>query len=536
MDYWINYLSGNVPGGIFLYLVVILSTFLILYFMHRVNELFTRRLLVRWSLISIIALNVIYLLIWHQNPPPHVLKRYSVMINSDNPGDRWFSHYLTELIERNVKPYISETEYLFPLEWYFRAEPTDQVYDSAFKETVFQRLPIHRVLQGEISINDNTFDVRLELVKYPSKKVIKSAEDRFNFYNINQFVQWVATNFGNIYPLEINLSQNNIVTADSLLQELKIEFYMRNFEKCLAMLNAADVQQNTHPEFDLWKQYIKIKMAGLDSQENPITNPFSREIPSWKKNLESSRNRLLDYLRLDKTEAHLDIMIAESYLWEKDFASAEIFLKKVYVDNPFNIDMFANLSFLHNSRYSEFKFANAREIYERILELCPIEENILLKWSDIILMGNPAFTAPPRYAQDKVERYLAINPRSYRGWLMHGKILAHVLKRKDALVSFFRADSLAPANGLIQYNIGIIYYELKNIDLAKQYFTRAIEYQNYLDAYLYLGAILKDQGKYEEALEKFRYRVIHKSGEDDYYALQAMKGIKECLAALNRNP
>jgi len=535
MERMISYLSGNVPGGIFLYVVVIISTFLILYFMHRVNELFTRKHLIRWSLISMIGFSIVYILIWYQNPPAHVLKRYSVFINCNDPEDRWFSLYLTELIEKNVDPYVSEKEYLFPVEWYFRVNPADQLYQSYFREAVYQGIPVQRVLKGEISLHENAFKARIELITYPSKKVVKSAENSFSVYNLDEFVQWIVTQFGDFYPLKKEREKNKIKAPDSLLQELKIQYYTRNFEKCLSIIEREN-QKNISPEFDLWKQYVQIKIAGLDSQENPLRNPYSKEIPPWKKNLESYRNRLLDYLRLDKTEKHLDIMVAESYLWEKDYASAEIFLKKVYLDNPFNIDMLGNLSYLHNSRYREFKFTNAREIYERILDLCPIEESVLFKWSDVILLSNPAFTAPPQYAQKKVEHYLEINPRSFRGWLMHGKILAHALKRKEALISFFQADSLAPSNGLVQYNIGIIYYELKNLEEAQRYFERAIEYQNYLDAYLYLGAILKDQGKYEEALEKFRYRVRNKSGDDDYYALQAMKGIQECLKELGQVP
>ena len=55
---------------------------------------------------------------------------------------------------------------------------------------------------------------------------------------------------------------------------------------------------------------------------------------------------------------------------------------------------------------------------------------------------------------------------------------------------------------------------------------------NYLDAHLYLGVIFQERGQYEKALERFRYRVAHKTDEDDYYAQQAMKGIRECLDAL----
>ena len=308
------------------------------------------------------------------------------------------------------------------------------------------------------------------------------------------------------------------------------------FDKCEEIIGLAENQATPHPEIDLWKQYVQIKIAGLDSQENPVTNPYDGTIPDWMKNLQTARNRLLDYLRLGKIQKYLDVMIAESYLWEEDFASAEIFLKKAFVENPFNIDVLSNLSYLHPSRFQEFKFRDAREIQERILALCPIEENVLIRWSDLIVLGNPAYTAPPKFALRQVENYLSINPSSFRAWLMHGKILAHALKRREALQSYFRADSLSPQNGLIQYNIGIIYYELKELAKAQVYFENAISYQNYLDAYLYLGAVLKEQGRYEEALAKFRYRVSNKTGDDDYYALQAMKGIQECLAALGQNP
>ena len=36
----------------------------------------------------------------------------------------------------------------------------------------------------------------------------------------------------------------------------------------------------------------------------------------------------------------------------------------------------------------------------------------------------------------------------------------------------------------------------------------------------------------KKALEQFRYRVAHKKGENDYYANEAMIGIRQCLAAL----
>ena len=199
--------------------------------------------------------------------------------------------------------------------------------------------------------------------------------------------------------------------------------------------------------------------------------------------------------------------------------------------------MLSNLAFIHPSRYREFGMVDRQSIYLKILDLCPIEESVLIQWSDAILLGNPSYSAPPKHARRLTRHYLSLNPHSYRGWLMLGKIYAQALDRPRALEAFFNADSISPRNGLICYNIGALYYEWHQPERAEEYIIKAIEYNNYLDAYLYLGAILKDQGKYQQALEKFRYRVANKQGDDDFYAYQAMKGIQQCLEALeNESP
>jgi tetratricopeptide (TPR) repeat protein len=225
-------------------------------------------------------------------------------------------------------------------------------------------------------------------------------------------------------------------------------------------------------------------------------------------------------------------MVAESYIWQRDYASAEIFLEKAHVDNPFDIDVLLNLSFLHPSRYKEFGFSNIENIMDEILYYCPIDEPVLLKWSENILEGNPAYTAPPKKARRTVEKYLDINPYSYKAWLMLGKILAQNLERNEALKAFLKADSIFPKSGVVNYNIGVLLYEWHQSQRALKYLEKSVEYDSYLDSYLYLGSIYEEQGQYQKALEYFRYRVSHRKGENDYYAIQAMKGIQKCLDLL----
>ena len=114
MSYWINYLSGNVPGGIVLYIVLLIATFLVLLFMHRVNELFSLKLFVRWTAISFFTLTILYLLIWFQNPPAQILKRYSIFVESTNEENQWFAQYLTESLEHITKTLCFGTRISFP--------------------------------------------------------------------------------------------------------------------------------------------------------------------------------------------------------------------------------------------------------------------------------------------------------------------------------------------------------------------------------------------------------------------------------------
>ena len=65
---------------------------------------------------------------------------------------------------------------------------------------------------------------------------------------------------------------------------------------------------------------------------------------------------------------------------------------------------------------------------------------------------------------------------------------------------------------------------------ALPYFLKAIEIDQNLDSYLYAGITYRLLGNNKMALKYYRERVRRKTGDDDYYALQAMKGIQIILA------
>jgi tetratricopeptide (TPR) repeat protein len=535
MDNWVNFLSGHVPGGIILYIVLLIVTFIILLFMHWVNELFSRKHLIRWMAISVIVYTIIYLAIWLKNPPPQVYKRYSVGLMQSNTTENWFGEYVTHFIAHYTKSYVTEREYLFPYQWFYRVTPADSAMSQKFIQHIYRTMPVHKVLSGNINKDNKEFSIILQLIEYPEARVAKQAEAKFHILDQTKFIQWIIEEFKPYLPFKRIENSAEYQLPDSLLVLMARDYFLKRYEKCIEGKFSSKNRVINTQELELWKQYATIKLAGQQKLSVKSYNPYSKQLPEWRLKMQKSRSRLMDYLRAEQHNDLTNLLVAESFIWEEDYASAEIFLEKEYIENPFNIDVLMNLTFLHFSRYQEFGFKGIGDIYEKILAICPIDEPVLLKWSDDVIQSNPSHAAPPKTALKMVQYYLKMNPHSYKAWLMLGKIYASGLDRYLALESFLKADSIRPNSGIINYNIGTLYYEWEKYDLAKERLKRAIQSENHLDAYLYLGVVLKEEGRYEEALEKFRYRVAHKQGEDDFYAYQAMKGIQECLEALGQS-
>ena len=158
----------------------------------------------------------------------------------------------------------------------------------------------------------------------------------------------------------------------------------------------------------------------------------------------------------------------------------------------------------------------------------------MFKGSVVNLLVNVQITdAQSNEIKKRLDKALALNPRSITALTLQGKYYNLIFDYDSALKSFAKADSLSPDDGMLQYNLGVTHFEMEQWAKAEMYFQHAVEKSNFLNAHLYLGVLYKNRGDYEKALEKFRYRVANKQGDDDYYAVQAMKGIRECLAALN---
>jgi tetratricopeptide (TPR) repeat protein len=531
----LDFLSGNVPGGIGLYALVVAVIFLVLFAISRRNELFTPRHFKIWFGIVWLAITLVYAWRWRSDPPPHLLSRYSAMIYTSNESDPWLAYYFRDAISVHLKPYRGAYNYLYLQRWNYFAKADCAVSPGGKCLEIARKLPVDQIVFGEIKSQGGVYVIALFFKDGMSAEKEPLGEVRFSSASPGEALPQVLSRLGQRFPLRekaapVSPGNKNFILA-------KDAFYRGEYPKSINLCRRVLQQRPDHPEILKWYYYNRIRLAKELRLKEKKTNPYDARKSSWQKMTEEARAYLINlfktYYDRDINDTMLSNMIAESFILEELYTDAEEFLKIAYYENPFNIEVLQNLALLHDSRYKNLPFINDEEIFARVLDICPLHEDVLADYVEKLLKDVPVNNLPSLKIRQRVDRTLALNPASASAWILQGRYNLMTFDYPQAIRDFRKADSLEPNKAVVQYNLGVVYYKLKDYDTAEQYFRKAIQISDYLEAYLYLGALYKEKGEYEKALEMFRYRVARKQGDDDYYALQAVKGIRECLEALN---
>ena len=534
MKQFLDILSGNVPGGIYLYLVLFATLFFIFLYFYKTSELFTRRHFIRWFVGSWVVLTLLYAYVWwHNFPEEYFLKRYSIYVQAHSPEDNLWAYYLRDELSERTAPQKNRWTYFFPQRWFYYARLDCQV-DSARCLYVIQTLPIETVLWIQVATNTEGA-LEAEVVLLENGQDV-SERQRFRidpgnpFATVQKIIEWGKNSF----PFRENADLAPL--PDPLQIRARDAFYRGEYEQSYRLfrqaLSKSGVDTNAHP----WYQFAKIRYALVLKARQGWVNPLNKEEQPWQRLNRQARNTLLRILK-ESNGRYMDnpfynMMIGESFILDERFHDAEIFLENAYIQAPFDVDILENLSHLHPSRLENLKLKNKYQVWQKALTYCPIYEELLVKYVEFLLNVHPIQGDPPIIARQLMNRYLALNPGSPTIWNLLGKYYLMIRQYSQAVAVFQKADSLNPRNSLTKYNLGVAYYNLRNYTKAESFFRQAIAIDDYLDAHLYLGEIYREQGDCQRALREFRYRVAHKTGPDDAYAYEAMKGIRDCLKKL----
>ena len=169
-----DFLSGNVPGGVLLFLLLIFIITSTIFYLYKVNEFFTKKLFYCWLIISLGILVFVYVWIWYKNPPQRIFSHYTIDEFSSYTKNNWLGKNLTEIISNRIKSYQKQYDLFFPSIWLYHMIPIDSVDNRNYRQNIYRKMPIQRVLQGKINSRTDHFVVELSLVEYPSEKIFKT--------------------------------------------------------------------------------------------------------------------------------------------------------------------------------------------------------------------------------------------------------------------------------------------------------------------------------------------------------------------------
>ncbi|MEZ4765843.1 MAG: tetratricopeptide repeat protein [Calditrichia bacterium] len=530
-----DFLTGNVPGGFGLYLLFIIVVFLVLRGMSRQNELFTPRLFRIWFFAIWGLATLVYGFLWLSDPPPQAFSRYSVQFYAENPADKWLAYYFRDEMERSVESQRNPTNYYYDQRWNYLAGADCATFEASQCATIAEQMPVDELVTGTIRRENGNYQLALTFRTFPGNRIKSQKNLPFPSGEPEKAIAALQQWIGEVLPLKEKLPQP--LLADSLFVLARDHFWRNDYQKSLNLCREA---LNLHPDNAYIKYlllYNRIRIANDLSLKHPVKNPYETKLNEWQRMLVEARQVLIPAAQANYDagleDPLLSNMIAESFMPDQQFGDAEAFLKIAFGEDPLNLEVLKNLLALHPSRYHDLPFESDGELMARILNICPFDAETLRRYIENLLVNLQVDNQPAAEIRYRLDRALALAPDNYTALLLKGKFHLTLFEYEPAIAAFEHADRVMPDRSVTHYNLGIAYYLQKQPDRAETHFQKAVDLDDYLDAHLYLGVIFQERGEFEKALAQFRYRVAHKTGSEDYYAIQAMKGIRECLKALN---
>ena len=224
----------------------------------------------------------------------------------------------------------------------------------------------------------------------------------------------------------------------------------------------------------------------------------------------------------DSTDSEAHRIMGKYYILRKMWSMAETHLYKALKRDPNNARIYYDYSHLHASRIKKIGFRDEEAVLRHAIGLNPCYEEARIRLADLLY-----FNKWPKRANLAIDDLLAIHPRSIEGLLFRGKMAVGSAKFDRIVETYNRIIEIDPRNADAYYNLGVYYFNSKDVDNAERFFERAVQVGNSADAHLYLGHIYQSKGLLDKAIAEYRLRIRHSRGLDDTYADEARKRLFE---------
>ncbi len=508
MEQIISFLSGGVPGGILIFLLLLLIVNLAFSFLKS-SKLFSAEQSKKNRRTYSLALLLIYIGVWLATQPPKPQIRIIVMpaISSEitfKADARAFE--LAELFRRFAPGMLKPKYLLHRWTWLYETINADSVsFFSQWKRTAQALHPgivIQPYLQDEglscsvISSGDSLYFS----ASNPQNLLIKIKQNTALFKKNTLIPEFNHSSL----PLRFLLLQKKYDTVIRFaatdtsfeIMQMVAEAYVRKGLQRPIDREKAKYMKIENPDFqEAKKYYSKIIRAGADTPETAY----------W---------------------------LGRMAIYDQTYTKAEVFLKKAFVEDPSNARILLQLSYLHPDRLKEFGYNSRIDILKRAVCLDPGFREAVFQLAQEYYSsgtGTSAGTGTNR-ARQIIETFLKINQDDIKILSLLASIELKLGYYDKAFQLYSKIAVRTPHDSNSWYNLGIVYFMKKEYKKALHNFLKAIAIDQNRDAYLYAGITYRMLGDNKKALHYYRERIRRKSGDDDIWAKEAMKGIRKILS------
>jgi tetratricopeptide (TPR) repeat protein len=522
-----DFLSGAVPGGIFLFIFILSTLNLLLYHLYRFAKLISRESYHKKIIQYNIILWVLYLILWFMLKPEPLPE--SVIILPFQKGNN-ADLILCEAVELQLRDRLNRNYFLHPWDYLYQTALKDSFSSPDYRMQLAEKMEIKIVVTGDIQEDDNFITVNL--------KISSGEETIKKIIEVESYHDAVVKIFNQL-KIDTDILKNNTYVDERNFDEKQLTLYAQ--AKFLYLNNQfAKIDKHIcykNMLFDILSANILLKegiqqiteatrenekklISGTTVIADVINPPFQKV-----------KKILYPYVKEGQDNAEINKILGRLCLYEKNYESAEVFLKKAWLQNRCDARIYYDLAFLNGTRLKELGFKNRIEVLERSVYFDPGFKDAVYELADEYFSTGTAIPSSPNTvkALKFLNNYLRLNSYEVDILSLLASIYVQIKETRQAIDLYKKVLELKPDHPEIHYNLGICYFHLQEYELAEQYFLEAIRINDHTDSYLYLGGIYKLKNDFNKALYYFRERVKRKTGDDDEYARQAMRGIRIVL-------
>lgn len=510
-----DFLSGGVPGGIIV-LIFFIVAFIIFFRLLKASEIISVQRSKKLQITVSVLLIIIYITLWFALRPPLPPQRIVLLPSRDQNGTIQLNDHtfmLPERIQRYADNNLNEKYILHRWEWLLETVGKDSVENYSVWLRIAQNLDAKFMIESQIKNQDLEYEITVNQIDSNASmdNILSGSMDLGQFINkLDQKLHIFSKK--KVLP---EFPEKNYIKAKAL-------YSLNHYEKSLALIK--NYQDN---DSKVLKARIYME-KGLQIKFDRVKHEFVKfDNPEFKK----SKKILNEIIKNNKDWPGVAYILGKIALRESDYSKADTYLKKAFIDDPSDCRIHLALSYLLPERLISIGYQNRIEILNRAVFLDPGFSTAVYELAKEYFesgTGTPTGTGTTM-ALSTMENFFKIKNDDPRILSLLASVYLRISQIDDAQKLFDRLMEMYPNDSDNYYNLGVVYYQKKDFTKALDYFLKAIDIDENLDSYLYVAMIYRQLGDKEQALKYFRERVKRITGEDDYYAREAMQGIRTIL-------